>query len=97
MAFLWAYQRTNHISNEESIWFTKRESVLMKDEKEFEKTGRMLDPFGHSLRVVYEDDGSNMSDSYNSDLALSSDAMVYERNSVIISDLPSLVCRLAII
>lgn len=90
MAFLWAYQRTNHISNEESIWFTKRESVLMKDEKEFEKTGRMLDPFGHSLRVVYEDDGSNMSDSYNSDLALSSDAMVYERNSVIISDLPSL-------
>ncbi|UMM23737.1 hypothetical protein L5515_004305 [Caenorhabditis briggsae] len=88
MDFLWTYRRTNHISNEESIWFTKREGILVKDEKEYEKSGRFLEPFGHSQRLVYEDDGSQMNDFSGSDSSYQPDAMVYERNSVIISDMP---------
>ncbi|CAL2040144.1 unnamed protein product [Caenorhabditis brenneri] len=93
MTFLWSYRRTNHISKEESIWFTKRESILVKDEKEYEKTGRILEPFGHSLRLVYEDDGSNHSETFESDSSYPTDAMVYERNSVIISDMPKLALQ----
>uniref|UniRef100_A0A1I7UG33 Rod_C domain-containing protein n=1 Tax=Caenorhabditis tropicalis TaxID=1561998 RepID=A0A1I7UG33_9PELO len=88
MLFLWSYRRTNHISKEESIWFTKRESILVKDEKEFEKTARIVEPFGHSLRRVYEDDTNTLSDTFCSDSTYPIDNMVYERNSVIISDMP---------
>ncbi|PIC38699.1 hypothetical protein B9Z55_010620 [Caenorhabditis nigoni] len=88
MDFLWTYRRTNHISQKESVWFTKREGVLVKDEKEYEKSGRFLEPFGHSQRLVYEDDGRKMNDLSGSDSSYQPDTMVYERNGVIISDMP---------
>ncbi|CAI2333853.1 unnamed protein product [Caenorhabditis sp. 36 PRJEB53466] len=90
MTFLWSYARSNHVSREESVWFTKRESILVKDEKDFEKTSRFNEPFGYGLRQTYEDDGNAMSDSINSGSGFPTDAMVYEQNSVIISDMPSL-------
>ncbi|EFO90763.1 CRE-ROD-1 protein [Caenorhabditis remanei] len=93
MSFLWSYRRTNHISSAESIWFTKRESTLLKGEKEYEKSGKSLEPFGHSLRLAHEDDGNNMSDMSGSEASDQADAMVYERNSVIISDMPALAMQ----
>lgn len=93
MAFLWTYKRKNHVSKEESIWFTKRESTLVKDEKDFEKTGRFVDMFGFSQRQVYENEAVGMSDTINSDSTYQTEAMIYEKNSVIISDMPELAMQ----
>ncbi|CAI5444217.1 unnamed protein product [Caenorhabditis angaria] len=90
VSFLWGYQRTNHMTKEESIWYTKREHRLAADLKEYEKTSGHMYPFGMALKMDYEGSNDDMSDSTEADSTCSNKDIVYEKDNVIISDIPPL-------
>ncbi|CAB3408395.1 unnamed protein product [Caenorhabditis bovis] len=93
MEFFWNYSRTSHVTQEESVWYTKREHSIVKCEKEYAKGGcRVADVMGMEIRARYEGTNEAHSSSIlSSDFTCSNDGgMVYEKNDVIISDIPPL-------